>query len=108
MRGVGRNVIEIDPETDHRRLVRDEVDATNRVANRIRVTDVADDVLDAAGVRGTYVEHHRLESGRDRRLDDVRTDEAGTPGDQHPIHGAFTVRAERRSAAFPAALFSGS
>ena len=80
--------------------------AIQRTLDHVCVANVADDVLDI-DVGPAQVKYHRFKSGLQRRLEDVRADEARAAGDQHPghRHTVWSLGAPRKS---PSASFSSS
>ena len=84
-----REVAEVDPEPDHRRLVRDRVGAAHGAVGDGGVAQIALDPLrprsEVGGplaVRGRQerVDHADVVAGRQQRVDDVRADEPGAAG----------------------------
>ena len=92
------DVVEVDAQAHHRGLVRNRVDTHDCSRDRLRVGDVAPDVLgpfvapvgDTAVSGGEErVEDTNLVATVDQRVHDVGTDEAGSPGYEH-AHQART------------------
>ena len=67
------DVLEVDAEADHGRLVADGVDAVQRALDGLGVADVV-----AVG----EIEHPDVVPVLAQRIDDVRADEAGATGDE--------------------------
>ena len=97
---IGGQVGQVDAEADQGGLMADRVDAVQRPPTAQRVADIGDDQLGRGGpVAGPAVVHGRGERvqaadvvpGGERRVGDVRADEAGRAGDQD-VH----VRSETR------------
>ncbi len=93
MLDVARDVVEIDAETDHRRLVGDGRDPADGAGNRGRVAKIGADDLDTVrkddgGVRGLMVDDPHRPAGREHGSDDVGSDEAEAARDQHGASGA--------------------
>ena len=86
MGDVSGHVAEVDAQTDHRSLMRDELDPAERAPHRGWVAHVADHVLDVE-LRRPQVEHNWLETPLERRLYHVRADEAGAASNHHAGHG---------------------
>ena len=71
------DVVEVDAEADHRRLVADRVDAGERRPHGGGIADVAEDVVDVGRVvpQRSQVEDAHFLAAVDELLDDVRADE---------------------------------
>ena len=79
--------------------VEDELGAGDRPRDRVRIRERPDDQLGVgvhvllAAVR-QIVEHADLVPGLDERVDEVRTDEPGAPGDEHGHEGRTVAYAD--------------
>ena len=96
-RDVAGDVVEVDAQADHRRLVADRVDAVDRGLHRLDVGDVGEPDVDRrqARRRRDAIEDPDVGTAGDQLLDDVRADEAGAAGDENLHRARLAARPDR-------------